>query len=112
MFGFGNSKPPAKTMTAVEAHYLAAKGSIHLVDVREAGEWNDAHVPGAIHAPLSTLPDLLSSLPDDKPVVFYCLSGKRSATAVAMSQKLGLRHDTHVLGGIKEWIASGLPVER
>ena len=112
MFGRWKSQPPVKTMTAREAHHLLAQGSIHLVDVREAGEWNDAHVEGAIHAPLSTLADLMPSLPSDKPVVFYCLSGKRSAMAVAMSQQLALPHDTHVPGGIKEWIASGLPVTR
>lgn len=111
MFGLFKSLT-AKEISAAEAHARAAKGEIRLVDVREVNEWAQAHVSGAMHAPLSALADRLERLPKDKPIVFYCLSGARSANAVAMSRKLGLPHDTHVAGGIKSWISAGLPVTR
>lgn len=109
MFGFGKSAE-IKNMTPPEAHRLATEGKILLVDVREAHEWAQGHAPGAHHAPLSTLPQTATAIPTDKPVVFYCLAGGRSAKAVELCQKLGLPHDTHVPGGIGAWRAHGLPV--
>lgn len=110
---FGLFKPlKAKEISAKEAHDRASRGEIRLVDVREATEWVQAHAKGALHAPLSALAERLPRLPTDKSIVFYCLSGARSAKAVAISRKLGLPHDTHVAGGIKAWIAAGLPVTR
>jgi len=95
-----------------EAYELERQGKICLVDVREADEWAQMRVPGALHAPLSRLAIRLSSLPQDRPVVFYCLSGHRSARAVALCKSLGKSHDTHVAGGITAWRSAGLPVER
>lgn len=111
MFGLFKSLA-AKEITPAQANERLQRGEIRLVDVREVNEWTQAHVSGAMHVPLSALGERLARLPTDKPIVFYCLSGARSANAVAMSRKQGLPHDTHMTGGIKEWIANGLPVER
>ncbi|WP_181702119.1 rhodanese-like domain-containing protein [Chthonobacter albigriseus] len=110
MFGF--SRPAAKTVSPEEARSLAESGAIRLVDVREAGEWAQGRIAGAIHAPLSRLRDLAGTLPSDKPVVFYCLSGARSGQAVALAKALGLPHDTHMAGGISAWRAHGFPLTR
>lgn len=99
------------TLSPVDADALARKGEITLVDVREAGEFSQMHVPGAIHAPLSTLPQRIETLPAHKKIVFYCLSGQRSARAIEICRSLGKPHNTHVAGGILAWRASGLPVE-
>lgn len=115
MFGLFKSQSQSqspKVISASEACERVKRGEIRLVDVREIAEWSAAHVTGAIHAPLSVLADRLPHLPADKPIVFYCLSGARSASAIALSRKLGLPHDTHVAGGIKSWMAAGLPIVR
>ena len=101
----------AQTISPAEADSKLRNGVIRLVDVREAGEWAQLHVPGAIHAPLSSLAQTIGNLPADKPLVFYGLSGQRSARAVDLARQLGLAHDTHVAGGISAWRAAGLPVE-
>lgn len=111
MFGLFKSMS-AKEISPAEAFERAKKGELRLVDVREANEWMQAHVSGAMHAPLSMLAERLPRFPSDKPIVFYCLSGARSAQAVALCRKLGLPHDTHMAGGIKGWMAAGLPVTR
>lgn len=111
MFGLFKSAPVV-TLTPKEAHEKASRGEILLVDVREANEWAQARVPGAIHRPLSALADTAAAIPTDKPVVFYCLSGGRSGRAVELCRRLGLPHDTHVGGGISAWKAAGLPVTR
>ncbi|HUG62041.1 MAG TPA: rhodanese-like domain-containing protein [Methylomirabilota bacterium] len=111
MFGF-NRGLAAKTVSPAEAADLLRSGAVHLVDVREDGEWAQARIAGAIHAPLSRLDRLAATLPTDKPVVFYCLSGARSGQAVVLCRSLGLDHDTHIAGGISAWRAAGLPVAR
>jgi len=110
MFRFFRSIP-TNTVLAKEAYERAQKGEIRLIDVREAGEWAHMHVPGAMHAPLSSLAESLPQLPTDKPLVFYCLSGKRSQSAIKICRKHGLPHDTHLAGGITAWRAAGLPVD-
>lgn len=110
MFGFFGKSAPIKTLTPPEAHQLAKDGKVLLVDVREAHEWAAGHVPGAHHAPLSKLAQTATAIPKDKPVVFYCMMGGRSAQAVQICQKLGLPHDSHMGGGIGAWRMHGLPV--
>lgn len=111
MFEF-SAMAPAKTLTPNDAHKLAQKGEIQLVDVREASEWVTGRVPGAIHVPLSSFIEGMKQLSEDRPIAFYCLSGARSAQAVQICQRLGFGHDTHMAGGITAWKLHGLPVER
>jgi rhodanese-related sulfurtransferase len=111
MFGFFKSDP-IKAIAPKEAHARAEKGEIRLVDVRETREWSQMRIPGALHAPLSEFAKRLPDLPRDKPLVFYCLSGNQSRTAVQISRKLGLPHDTDMTGGITAWRAAGFSVEK
>lgn len=110
MFGFGRSA--AKSVTPVAAHQLAESGEVLLVDVREKSEWAQGRIAGAVHVPLSQFRALVPTLPSDKPLVFYCLSGARSAQAVNLCRSLGLPHDTHMAGGLSVWRAHGLPLTR
>ncbi len=103
--------PKVNTLSVHEAYERFRNGEIRLVDVREANEWAQMHIAGAVHLPLSRFADEVSKLPADKPVVFYCLSGARSASAVEFCRSLGLTK-SHVIGGIGAWRAAGLPVER
>lgn len=91
---------------------LMAEDAIYLIDVREQGEYNEAHIKGANLIPLSgfdprTLPD-----PNGKRIVFHCGVGGRSARAVQACQMAGVSIDTHMKGGIKAWIEAGLPIEQ
>jgi rhodanese-related sulfurtransferase len=103
--------PQVVTHSAQDAYERFRRGEIYLVDVREANEWAQMRIPGALHAPLTRLADHLPGLPADKPVVFYCLSGMRSARAVALCQSLGKPHKSHVSGGMSAWRAAKLPIE-
>lgn len=109
MFNFLKSAK-VNTMSPAEADALQRAGQIVLVDVREPNEWAQMRVPGALHAPLSAFPSALNNVPADRRVVFYCLSGKRSARALEIAQSNGKAIDTHVAGGISAWRAAGLPV--
>jgi phage shock protein E len=51
-------------------------------------------------------------LPQDKPVVFYCLSGGRSGQALSLCKSAGQAVEGHMGGGISAWRMQGLPVTR
>ena len=84
--------------------------AFHLVDVREAHEWADGHIPGAIHLPLSELSTRAGDLPEGKPVVLYCLSGGRSALAADSLGLLGFGKVYSLAGGLAAWRNAGLDV--
>ena len=65
MLGYGG-RITVNTVSPAQARDLAEGGSIALIDVREDGEWARSHIPGAIHAPLSRLERLASTLPGGK----------------------------------------------
>jgi rhodanese-related sulfurtransferase len=87
-------------------------GSIALVDVREANEWDAGRIPGATFNPLSAFKP--GDLPAKKPgqrIVLHCRSGRRSITALGLAQAGG-RDDVraHFTGGMLEWAGAGEPV--
>lgn len=85
---------------------LAALGpDVRLVDVREAQEWEDGHVPYAVHVPLGTVPDQLDRF-DGEPTYVICRSGVRSASACEFAIARG-RNAVNVAGGMLAWVAAG-----
>ena len=58
-----------------------APDSDHLIDVRDPGEYDTAHMPGVKNIPVEELEDQVAGLPSDKPLVFVCATGARSSEA-------------------------------
>jgi rhodanese-related sulfurtransferase len=86
-----------------------ARNEIVLVDVREPNEIAAERIPGALAMPLSRFDP--AALPKGE-VVLSCLSGKRSASALARCRDAGLAVNTHMRGGLMAWKAAGLPTTR
>jgi rhodanese-related sulfurtransferase len=114
MFGLLSRKsaPAREALPVAEIARRLRAGEILLVDVRERGEWDAGHIPGAELAPLSAFPALAPKLPTDRPVVLYCKGGTRSGQALALAARLGLPITAHMAGGITAWMQAGLPVSR
>lgn len=76
-----------------------------LIDVRQPGEYERGHIPGARLFPLPDLFRTMGSLPADKPLVFYCHSGARSMVAASMVQEegMGSRGLYNLHGGMLSW---------
>ena len=88
-----------------------ADGSVVVVDVREAIEWDAGHIPHSLFNPLSAFN--ADMLPKGVRVILSCRSGNRSRTAFAMAQMAGRTDvDTHFAPGFNGWVAAGEPVER
>lgn len=86
-----------------------ANGDVHVLDVRNQSEWNEGHIPGAIHIMLGTLPRRLAEIPADKPLLVQCRSGARSAMACSILQANGRKQVINLTGGIMQWVKEGLP---
>jgi rhodanese-related sulfurtransferase len=82
-----------------------------LIDVREPYEREAGRIPDdTAHIELDRLTDEAGSIDRERPVVFYCRSGSRSALAAQAFAAAGF--DAHNLdGGLKAWVAAGLPIE-
>lgn len=80
-----------------------------LVDVRERYEREAGHIEGSRHIELERLASEAESLPRDRPLVFQCRLGARSAMAAQAFRAAG--YDAYNLqGGIQAWVADGLPI--
>jgi rhodanese-related sulfurtransferase len=82
-----------------------------LVDVREPYERDAGRIPGDTgHIELDRLTEQADAIDRERPVVFYCRSGSRSGMAAQVFSAAG--YDAHNLdGGLKAWVADGLPLE-
>jgi rhodanese-related sulfurtransferase len=98
-----------KNLAAAEVARGLKEDAIVLIDVREPSEYAVERIHGALLFPLSSFDP--HALPDcgERAVVFQCASGVRSARAVEACQRIGLRHDSHLKGGIQAWRAARLP---
>jgi rhodanese-related sulfurtransferase len=76
-----------------------------LVDVRERGEYESEHIPGAKLVPLSELEGRLDELPEDRELIFYCRSGRRSNVGAVFARDSGLVNGAiyNLVGGISAW---------
>ena len=79
-----------------------------LLDVREDDEWEAGHVEGALHVPMSEVPQRLGDLPEQETYVI-CRSGGRSARVVAWLAQNGVDAVT-VAGGMGAWAEAGRPM--
>jgi molybdopterin/thiamine biosynthesis adenylyltransferase/rhodanese-related sulfurtransferase len=86
-----------------------------IIDVREQGEWDQGHIPGAILIPRSYLESRFESfVPErDKKVVLYCATGQRSALAAnTLEEDMGYEDVVSMNGGFVLWKDRGFPFER
>ncbi len=77
-----------------------------LIDVRTPEEFNSGHIPGAVNINVETLPARLDEVPEGIPIVVYCRTGNRSATAARILVDAGFS-PVYDLGGIQDWVAAG-----
>jgi molybdopterin/thiamine biosynthesis adenylyltransferase/rhodanese-related sulfurtransferase len=100
-------------ISTIEAHERLESSETPLfVDVREPDEWEEGHVPGAIHVTRGRLESRIEGLVPDKerPLVVYCSVGSRSAFATKALGEMGYTDVVNLAGGFTEWKRSGFEV--
>jgi rhodanese-related sulfurtransferase len=108
------TEPKIKT---ISVHELKKRRDLNpelcLIDVREVDEWEELHIPGAMHIPKDSLVECIRvKVPDhDKPIYLHCRGGVRSLHSANDLITLGYTDVYSVDGGIMEWAQSGYPIE-
>ncbi|PCI46085.1 MAG: MBL fold metallo-hydrolase [Moraxellaceae bacterium] len=84
---------------------------LHILDVRPLHELKEesTRIEGAQHIPINELRDRVSEVPDDKPVMTICRSGKRSVLAFTILREAGAKKVANIDGGLLRWLEEGLP---
>ncbi len=82
-----------------------------LLDVREADEYEQGALPGAVHLPRGFLEFQVEGRIPDKsaPVVVYCAAGARSMLAAKTMAELGYQDVVSLAGGFNRWKDEGRP---
>lgn len=90
----------------------AAGRKVVYIDVREADEFAESHVPGALNIPIRDVtPHLRSQLSDADYVVSYCVKDFRGYEMAKALAQVGVKNSVIMRPyGIKGWINMGLPV--
>lgn len=113
--------PQAPRITAEEIErQIKDKGDVVLVDTDDSESYAAEHIKGAVNvaydptADARAQDDLLSALPGDKLLVFYCNCPHEedSAPMVLEMQQLGYDHDKvkALKGGLTRWEQLGYPL--
>jgi len=89
---------------------LHAAGEIDLIDVRESYEREAGRIADTRHVQFAQLSKQAETVDRERPVVFYCRSGGRSAVATQAFRASG--YDAYnMAGGLLAWVEKGLPIE-
>ncbi|KAG6334924.1 hypothetical protein ID866_4166 [Astraeus odoratus] len=111
-------RSPILTYEQVKPRTLSPSSYAYLIDVREPNEVIQGSIPSAVNLPLSVLATSLHLSPHDfraqhgfdKPektqeVVFYCRSGKRSASACDIARRNGYENIYNYEGSWLDWVS-------
>jgi rhodanese-related sulfurtransferase len=110
---------PVETIPSMEAKELRerledvgsdGRPTVLLIDVRQKSEWDEGHIPGAIHFEGGRVAWEQLPFPHDKPLAIQCSSGNRSMAVSSVLRRRGYDNVIQVEGGIKKWAKNGFPI--
>jgi molybdopterin/thiamine biosynthesis adenylyltransferase/rhodanese-related sulfurtransferase len=84
-----------------------------VLDVREQDEWDEGHLPGAVHIPRGNLESRIERAEPDRSrsILVYCAAGNRSAFAAKTLEELGYEDVVSLAGGFTDWKRNGFPID-
>ncbi len=86
----------------------SGKNTFQLVDVRDADEFKEGHIPTAINIPVATFASQSAILDKEKQIIVYCNSGGRSYNAYRKLMKLGYKKINQAI--LADWKEHNLKV--
>src|SRR3989475_6988526 len=104
---------PATIAPASLKSLLAGKEPFALIDVREAGEYNSSHIPGASLIARRQLElQAPQAMPfKGTPIVVCDDDGRRARLAAGTLERMGYRQVAVLDGGINRWVTDGFETE-
>jgi sulfur-carrier protein adenylyltransferase/sulfurtransferase len=107
------TKAEIEEADAVQAHEMIETRDPLIVDVREQDEWDEGHLPRAVHVPRGNLESRIEALAPDheRSIVVYCAVGNRSAFAAKTLGELGYTNVVSLAGGFTDWKRNGFDID-
>jgi len=102
---------PFTRISVQEAKEMIDAGGVQVIDTREPYEHAEGHVPGSLRIQHMAVLMQADKLATDRPILFICKSGQRSAVAAEFAASLGLNDLYNVEGGHTAWAAAGYPMD-
>src|SRR5207253_5785882 len=109
-----DAKKSIQEISPQETAAALKRGDTLLIDVRDADEWREGHIPGAKNFSCGTVElEIEEAVPDlSTPIITHCGGGGRSALAAETLQRMGYQHAHSRTGGFKAWKAAGIHVTK
>ena len=87
--------------------------TFRVIDVREDCEWQQGHIPNAIHLSRGILERDIENTVVNKntPLIVYCSGGYRSLLAAFNLQKMGYTEVYSMHNGLREWVSLGYQID-
>ncbi|WP_019625680.1 rhodanese-like domain-containing protein [Thioalkalivibrio sp. ALJT] len=103
-----------RSLSPAEAVRVINQDDTLVLDVREDSEVAAGRIGGAKHIPLGSLQKRMGDIEKHKetPVVVYCRSGNRSASAAQQLTAAGFQDVVNLQGGIQAWQSANMPVKK
>ena len=99
------------SMSVEQLHTL--RHDLHILDVRDQGEWDEGRIQGAQHLPYYFIEQRLQEQPGelahyiDQPLAVICGSGQRSSIACSILQRHNFTQLFNIVGGMEAWYDEG-----
>jgi len=77
--------------------------SLYVIDTRDAGQYQEGHIPGAVNIEWRQVLDQFEQMPRDRTVLVYCNTGTLSAQAGFALRLAGMENVRILQGGYREW---------
>lgn len=114
-----DAKAEITEVDVTAARQLIDNDNALLVDIRDVRElWRDGKVPDSKHVPRGMVefwiapdsPYHKDIFTEDRPFIFMCAGGLRSALATQIAQRMGLKPVYNLIGGFGAWRDADAPV--
>ena len=106
-----NTRSELLTTQEIDVEQVHALDDPVILDVRNASEFAEGHIPGATNVSHVQLAKRISEVPIGQPIYVNCRSGFRSARAVSYLNEHGF-NATNIAGGFLAWDAAGFEVQK
>jgi hydroxyacylglutathione hydrolase len=112
MTAWDNAGFPLEEVGQMTVHEIKDAGDrLQIVDVRAPAEWEQGHIPGAVHCFLPELREKAGALDRSRAIAAYCDSGYRASIATSILKQAGFGCVCNVPGSWQAWKKAKYPIE-
>ncbi len=106
-------KADVPRISAEDTREKMKAGTVTVIDVRDAMQYDGSHIPGSLSVPLSSIESNLDLLPKGKEIIAYCTCpAEESSIAAAMIlNRHGYDKVSALYGGLAAWRNLGYPLD-